>query len=279
MQCANNLKRIGEAAHGRKADGRGTPDLIEGHWVAEISQYLGDERCLICPEGQAAWAATQCVEDQVDIKSGSNYIPLVVGSKLLKLSAVQWGTTGIREGWRVNPVPYDPDDGSNGVYWWGWEDGGDNDFQDIAIKVTPLGGGLVELFVQSWTAGHPELWTKEPRACLAAHTEINAHYYGSSTFKMLQLEVGGECSYGMNNAMLKLSHLNKILALDYGAITAESTDVWTDAKWDTDNDGELDFARHMGRINVLFVDGTVRLKSVDEINPDNLPAENTYWLP
>ena len=280
VTCANNLKEIGKAVHGRKADGQDRPDLIEGHWVVEIIKYLDSGDVLICPEGLSAWAATQSVEDQIDIKSGSSYIPLVVGPKMIKLSDNQWlYTVGIKEVHTTEPVPYDPDDGSNGVYWWGWEDGSDNDFQDMAIRVTPLPGGWADVWVQSGTAGSPELWTKPPRECLAVDIEINGWKYGTDTFKEFQFNVGGECSYGMNNAMLKLSHPTRILALDYGAVTAKSTDVWADPKWDTDGDGELDFARHLGRINVLLVNGSVKLKTVDQINPASPTAARTHWDP
>ena len=283
FQCASNLKRIGEAAHGRKVDDAEEFDLAEGQWVGEIAQYLGGGESLICPEGLATWGVEEgieSVEDMVVIRrspTSDTWVLLVVGPKMLKLSDTQWNTAGIAEGHAVDPVPYDPD--PSGIYWWGWEDGGDNDFQDIAIKVTPIGGGVVQLWVQAVTAGNPELWTADHLECLGATTEINAHHHGAVDGKEFPLSVGGECSYGMNTAMLKLGHSKKILALDYEAITAASTDVWTDPEWDADNDGEPDFARHRGRINVLFVDGSVKLKSVDEINPDNLSAENTYWLP
>ena len=284
VKCADNLRHIGEAAHGRKADGREDVDLREGFWVAEIVEYLGGVESLACPEGSSSWAASESVEAQIVIRRSPTgaWVPLVVGEDLLKLSDTQWQTM-IAEGRSITPpVPYVPD--GSGVYWWGWDDGpggaGDNDFQDMAVKVTPAGSGLVDVFVQSSTSGSPEIWTTDHSERLTEDTETNKHKHGAGTYKEFLLVVtGGDCSYGMNTAMLKLDHQTKMLALDYGSISAASTDIWTDAKWDVDGDGDLDFARHMGRINVLFVNGSVKLRTIDEIDPFDPTAESTYWLP
>ncbi|MCE5279535.1 MAG: H-X9-DG-CTERM domain-containing protein [Planctomycetaceae bacterium] len=87
-------------------------------------------------------------------------------------------------------------------------------------------------------------------------------------------------NYGMNEQAVAMSRGGQILALDYPDTVAKPTeDNWNGPTWDADGDGTLDFARHGGRVNVLFVDGTVRQMTPDEIDPQDQAMRATYWMP
>ena len=65
-----------------------------------------------------------------------------------------------------------------------------------------------------------------------------------------------------------------MLALDYGRIVARTDDVWAD---DATSGGAPSFARHTGRINVLFGDEHVEVMSPREIDPVDPSAVVDYW--
>ncbi|MCP4379715.1 MAG: hypothetical protein GY794_26540 [bacterium] len=39
------------------------------------------------------------------------------------------------------------------------------------------------------------------------------------------------------------------------------------------------FARHRERINVVFMDGSVKMMDPHELNPDDINTEKVRWLP
>ena len=82
-----------------------------------------------------------------------------------------------------------------------------------------------------------------------------------------------ELSYGLNAHFTDSSGLhsrNKILLADYDHLTVTETDVWGPAP---------SFARHSGRMNVLFRDGRVSLMPPAAIDPMVPSLADQYWKP
>ncbi|MCE5326894.1 MAG: prepilin-type N-terminal cleavage/methylation domain-containing protein [Planctomycetaceae bacterium] len=90
-------------------------------------------------------------------------------------------------------------------------------------------------------------------------------------------------NYGMNEEAQTLKNPDQIFAIDYVAPSVKinpALDDWdTQATYDSNNDHVLDFARHRGKVNVLFVDGRVRSMDPDEINPKEAFIRQLYWQP
>jgi len=295
--CQNHLKRISEASQTWSTDvatetqGEAQPrrlsTLASAGWPA-IVKRLASAECLICPEGSVLQEGSP-VEQQLVIRTSptsQTAIPLVSmmegGSyKVLKLSNTQW-ESGIAECARQEPVPYVPD-GNPNVYWWGYDDGafgsGDYDFQDCAIKVTKNGDGTATIYVRTETAGKPEVWNPELTECYARWDQTNVHHDRSAPCVTFKLGVGGASHYGMNGAHLDMQKGGKIQALDYLRTTAYSTDDWSEGQWDGDEDGQPDFLRHRGRLNVLYTDGAVKLMWREEVDPADVEVERELWQP
>lgn len=283
--CANNLKRISESVQtwATETESWQLGPLASGGWPGVVTKYASRD-CLLCPEEDMELKEGVPVEAQVQIlASSSTGIPLVPlnegGSyKVLKLSDTQW-RAAIAECARFEPVPYVPDENPN-VYWWGYDDGaigqGDYDFQDVAIKVTKHGDGTATLWIQACTAGKPQVGDMDFNV-IARHEEINSYYFGSGISKTLNVTVGGGSHYGMNCAHMDVRTPGKILALDYLAAIAFSTDQWDQPDWDEDEDGRPDFVRHGQRLNVLFMDGTVRTMWPEQVDPIDVHVERKYW--
>ncbi|MGB2823032.1 MAG: prepilin-type N-terminal cleavage/methylation domain-containing protein [Phycisphaerae bacterium] len=295
--CQNHLKRIGEATQTwsasvatdtqGEAQPRSLSALASAGWPALVMRYASFD-CLKCPEGTKLQEGTP-VEEQLVIRTsptGPTVIPLVSmmegGSyKVLKLSNTQW-ESGIAESARQEPVPYVPD-GNPNVYWWGYDDGafgsGDYDFQDCAVKVTKNGDGTATIYVRTETAGKPEVWDPQLTKCYASWDQTNVHHNSSAPCVTFTIGVGGASHYGMNGAHLDMQKGGKIQAIDYLRTTAYSTDDWNEGQWDLDEDDRPDFLRHRGRLNVLYTDGTVRLKWREDVDPVDVETERELWQP
>ncbi|MCD6303930.1 MAG: type II secretion system protein, partial [Planctomycetes bacterium] len=290
LLCENNLKRIGQATQTWASDSTSwnLEPLAQEGWPGLVTKYTHSKEVLRCPEG-GELKEGRPVEDQIVIRispTSNVAVPLVGlmdggGFKVIKLSQTQWNS-GIAECARFEPVPYVPDNNPN-VYWWGFDDGaigrGDYDFQDLAIRVTKHGDGTASIYVTGATAGHPEVWTADLTKCLAPWQQINRHYNKSAPGATFKLDVGGASHYGMNVARLDMRRTGKIQALDYASATAYSTDDWDNPEWDEDQNGQPDFLRHRGRINVLFLGGSVKLMYRDDVDPADIEIERELWQP
>jgi prepilin-type processing-associated H-X9-DG protein len=86
-------------------------------------------------------------------------------------------------------------------------------------------------------------------------------------------------SYGMNTAVPDvLDTPGAVMVLDYHWMMAAPNDIWSDYP-NPFNSGVPSFARHSGRINTVFVDGSVRSMDPYDLDPKNSHVERTYWLP
>ena len=288
--CANNLKRIGEAARIWTVDGLANTNmgtkfwkqefLIESGWTSVVMKFASDQ-CLLCPDANGL-PEGKPVEQQIQIKKGNWYFPLVIGPQVIKFSDTQWREL-VDEGKRVYSAEFIPDDNPN-VYWWGFDGApmgvGDDDFQDIAFKITNNGDGTATVFVISETAGTPEIaWMNgalHPQGAWQLH---NVHKNRSLKGVTFTLKIGASSNYAMNEANLDGRDKGKLMALDYLSTTARSTDNWDVPEWDRDEDGRPDFLRHRGRLNVLFTAGDVRLQWRDQVDPIRREVELEYWQP
>ena len=111
--------------------------------------------------------------------------------------------------------------------------------------------------------------------------EIKANHQG---VKMLVSSMHDESLYaervlraGALGYIGKQESPDKIMVMDYAWFVARTTHDWSSEKLKSSIPGIPIFARHHGRINVLFTDGSVRLKRPDEVNPSDPDVQKTLW--
>ena len=84
-------------------------------------------------------------------------------------------------------------------------------------------------------------------------------------------------SYGMyDSARDILNDGSKALVMDYDWIIAKTTHDWAQ---DESSPGVPTFARHMGKLNVLFVGEEVRLMRPEDVNPADAFNQSALWNP
>ena len=297
VQCANHLRRIGEAVEGRRVV-EGVEKLDMFSWPGELVRYLGKDGSMIleCPEADGipeGGAAHKPLDEFACISyhpNHTNRIEFIESGRMAKASQTQYekyggdgGARPMRDHWASGEGYVD--DGS-GVIYWGYEDQGEggDDYQDVFVKETQTPDGRSKLVCQSETSGKPCIWDKKNNVALAHYNEINRYHAVprySETSKTVYIESGHGTgsNYAMNAHTVGEDRVGKIMAMDYIWVTARSTDNWSGESFDANTDGVLDFARHNGRLNVLFHGGEVRSMRPDEIDPSNVTIEAGYWLP
>jgi len=291
--CANHLRRIGEAVEARRAMAN-APKKLDGYgWPGELVSFLGEEGSMIleCPEADGIPEGGG-VHKPLDEFACIAYHPahtnrreFVESGIMAKASKTQYEKNGhnMKHVWASGEGYVD--DGS-GVIYWGYEDQGEggDDYQDVFVIETQTPDGRSKLECHSETSGKPCIWDKKNNKALAHYNEINRWYAVpryTPTSKTVYLETGHGMgsNYAMNNHTIGEDMVGKIVAMDYIWVLARSTDNWASGEFDTNEDGTLDFARHNGRLNVLFLGGEVRSMLPEEVNPSNVEIETGYWLP
>jgi len=286
VQCANNLKRIGEGVMNRRAalgtdwDNR----LLAGTWPQALPPYVGGETGIfLCPEDRDPTTVGGDFPVQMAISPNhtwpgiTHYCDLVPGPMCRKMSVDQhavWFNGG------GGPVPdYDGPEGFPVTYFLTFEDiegGGDMDCNDCQVKVeldannvptfypADLWSGYMMFFV--WSADHTNALDSDPPLAV----------YPNETRSVTA--VGGRASYGMNDDVARLAGgTGKILAVDYEQIVADSSqDQWSD--WHDENNVPT-FARHGGKMNVLHMDGSGKLRRPDDIDPAEESVAERCWQP
>jgi|GEM_PF-1445258 len=299
-QCSSRLKEIGKAMKLLEAQ-EGLGNMKAMFWQDMISPYLGKGReCLICPEytyqmamrGQEEEESTipraQPLEELVAfkvVKGGSTYYEdMGSGPMVVKLSDKNFKKAKA-EGWLGNSnasnyMPRDKyEDGSeetSNPYWLCLEDhGGDQDFKDVMVEVTITGSGYL-LKVQCGFTGHQNWIVSNPDHEVIQRTPSNSL---PGVLEPIPIAAGGViASYGMNVMMPELKIPGAIMVMDYHWLIASPTDLWSECP-DPENGSIPVFARHKGRANVVFMDGSVRMMDPDDIDPDNVKVAKTYWMP
>ena len=285
--CANNLGRIGQGISLFSAgDPRHQKSLLNpGRWPIQLSRFIGHGGVLICPEkegsGGSQTADSVPLNDLVSIHvTTTGYdLEFIEGPFTAKLSdeqfqSITWGSAHIA-------LPKYDAGADPTVYWYVLEDittsSSDMDYE-IAARVTENGDGTVTLSLKMVTgAGYNfNLIDKtDDRKILVTKSQMN----GSADNEVVVGEGGGGlASYGMNVALQDILKVpDKIMVMDYAWFVARTTHDWSGDKLKSNIPGIPIFARHNGQINVLFTDGSVRLKRPNEVNPANPDIERRLW--
>jgi prepilin-type N-terminal cleavage/methylation domain-containing protein len=177
---------------------------------------------------------------------------------------------------------------SAGYYELWFEDirpgGGDMDFNDIILKVNTTAGTIT---IGTQAAGyHFDLIDAATRDVML-HDLARAGEGATGT--VFSLMGRGRSSYAMNvSEGLKEKRNDRIMLLDYVKPIADNNPGSSECAnwWANPPDGMLDrstrlpeFARHMGKLNVVFDDGSLQLVSPYAIDPVNPTLQATYWSP
>ena len=282
VRCANNLKRIGEAAHQRRAsDIQGRIKSLQAlGWQERLLKYLGNRPELLKCDEDGILESGGSVAAQVAVSpnrtwGGITHYLDFEGPMCVKLSQTQYEAGHPGSGsWDQSYVP----DGQD-VYWLFFEDiagGGDRDFDDVHIRVD-RSGSMTLLQPKKGSAGYSH-WL----VSADTHEDLMDPPGKITTNDTRDAAIDQTpASYGMNSHGQWLwGSGGKILVLEYEITIAKDTDAWL-TEWPHEDDPSLpSFARHHGRMNVLYVDGSVVLTPPEKINPGlSESIRSTYWEP
>lgn len=309
VECALHLEKIGQACAARKASQNmgglsAAGQVAANGWQYTLKTFVSqDLSVFVCPEdgnpapdpgGGLKGVCIECYHggnfvwdvylDQADSDqwiwkmSGTQY------REFMKVSG-EGKTTGFKGVY--TSTGYVPDEDPYTTYYtfedtapWG---GGDQDFYDVVLEVRQT-AAQVQFAVMVRASGMSfTLCKKDPdRQVIIADPRVG---------KTAAIEFyGGKSSYGMNSVSARLmSAKRKLLVMDYEqSVAVGSTyDEGTGRAqhlgfWDPPSDepkASPTFARHFGKCNVLLVDGSVKLMSPDEINPNDPDNTEKYWDP
>ena len=299
-QCGSRLKEIGKAVKLLETQ-EGRTDMQAMFWQENVSKYLGDSKeGLICPEyahilSMRGEDGNQEAPKPIPLKElvafkvvkggGTYYEDMGKGPMVAKLSDANFhraqADNRLNNSSFANNFPRGSyEDGAeerSNPYWLCLEDhGGDWDYKDVMVKVSYTGNGYL-LEAESGGTGHTNSIVTKPD-----HTELQRTGSNQARGTLQPIPVattGIIASYGMNIAVPDtLDTPGSILVMDYHWLLASPDDHWSDYP-DPENSSIPIFARHRERLNVLFVDGSVRMMDPHDIDPNNVYVERTYWLP
>jgi len=293
-RCAANLREISKAIALFRTDNREN-NLISGVWQATLKPYVeGKDDIFVCTEfAEDAQEVTEIALTNLVFfrtrKNANTYwdIELTENPYVVKLSDPQYQEArdlgwfcnndsgppdpcghganhfhNVRDQWPYAPTP-------DGVYWLCIEDhGGDWDFKDIMVKITDNHDGTIKLEMTAGNVGHHNTLRSKNDDFGAVHIAKN------TTVPLEVLVPTGECttSYGMHAGAEKIRYDGtKVLVMDYHWTVARPTDVWDYSA------GVPSFARHMGKMNVLFGGGEVILMRPEEVDPADPIIRDSRW--
>ncbi len=298
VKCGSNLRRIAEAVANLRTSEPNT-QLFAGAWQGLLSKYLDENFDIyVCPEfagdddEATTTALTELVYFRVQRGSSLFQVELDENAYMVKLNEAQYNQArGM--GWFGNHNSGGPDpcghganhfdrvrdqwpyaDDGTGIYWLCMEDyGGDQDFKDVMTRVVDNRDGTTTLEMISGFTGHTNTlrWKSD---------DSEIAYIGSNTHTAIEIVLPtGEVknSYGMNFNVQDIIHDgSKVLVMDYDWIVAKTTHDWAREE---SSPGVPTFARHMGKMNVLFAGEEVRLLNPEDVNPADAFNQNALWLP
>jgi prepilin-type processing-associated H-X9-DG protein len=262
------------------------------------------------------WANYAQLSDLADVKTESGttswLVPLEEGRWCLKLSDDQYaaarsagflpGGANLRDKF---DTAYQPG-GNRHSYWLCVEDhGGDDDFKDVMIHVTENKDGSFGLDVSAGQHGHRNSLVNKPEGaelmfvpspCASFHLTVkpsdSPDAVGSGggvevapQYSSIQADdpvQGGvvSTSYAMNAYYPQMTRkAGKILLVDYIKYLVYVNDDWAGEKMDPEQTGSPLFARHGGRMNVLYGDGSVAAENPQDIDPVTPKNEWVLWRP
>lgn len=312
VACANNLEKLGQGYATRSTE-RGALDA--GSWQSALQPYVSDNvEVFHCPEDEHPVPAEPMKRVFIEVFVGPVTNPAVhrwdVYLDEIEESRWTWKLSGTQykeylaagSGERVycpyiatyERTGYVPD-GDPDTWYFVFEDqgfrtgssaGGDKDFYDINLKVhyTRNTVEFTVLFLAGATGYNFNLCVMDPdRKVLIPDFKQTR---GTATLPFSR----GTTSYGMNSMSPEImAGRQKLLILDYeeavaiGSAFDESVYRGEHLRfWDGDPNvpgAPPTFARHFGQVNVLSADGAVKLKYLDEVNPNNVWARRKHWDP
>ena len=283
--CANNLKRIGQAVTLLSGSGPGGQEvrLRTERWQLQLGRYIGEGGVFICPAGDGEEQAIENIPltdlTCIHVTSTGYDLEFIEGPYVAKLSDEQFQAVDFVLGVRYDAPAYNPGVDPR-MYWYILEDvpfeGGDHDF-DIGVRVLENGDGTLTLSVKQITFASYDfnLVDKlDDRKILVRKHQMD----GTPGNEVVVGEASGMASYGMNAEFNSTSNDGeKIMVLDYPWFLARSDHDWSSDRLAGNIPGIPIFARHYGKINVLFTDGSVRLRRPDEVNPADPAIQRTLW--
>ncbi|MCX5682430.1 MAG: type II secretion system protein [Planctomycetota bacterium] len=269
--------------------------------------------------GSSDWSNYAQLSDLIDVMTdcmnGTKYIvPAEEGRWCLKLSDDQYaaarGQGLLNDADSANythtkfDTTYQP--GANRhSYWLCVEDHGDDeDYKDVMIHVTENKDGSFSLAVSSGQTGHTNYIINKPEGAVLMQVQkssasVNLNVKPSDSPNATGTGSGGggplyaanqqddpissavvSTSYAMNVYYPQMTRKgSKILLMDYIRYLAYVNDDWGGEKMDPLMTGTPIFARHTGRMNVLYSDGSVAAEDPQDINPVVPANERTLWDP
>ena len=288
-QCTENLRKIGQAYTVRLSDeGDGTvPALRPQAWTKDLAPYLEDRSEIY-----------RCPEDPRGPRDGGP-VPLL---KVEVWTSVPWAgfppncyvwSMDCEEGpWAARKN----ETGDSYELW--FEDHWNNTWNDLVLRFTAVADGRTRIDYLANHTGKNWYWLVDvnspvtPPAATGAilitpqmgwpHGTDNEPPGGTPVY----VEACGPAySYGMNSVARGSPPLgaDNIVCLDYQVLvahgpTADVPDDWQDPEWWVPEEWRPAFARHFGRINVLFGDGSVGLRDPDEIDPNGGTRVRAAWV-
>ena len=251
--CLSNLRQIYLGASLWRQDNKGKVMPGPG-WRAATVQYLKKQEVYVCPED--ADPSNAALDLLIDIKQRDYDLALVEGPYVQKRNISNGGKS--YELWFEDLL-----------------DKGDNDFNDLVLRIDEMEDGSIRITVVNRSAGFSfDLIDAASREVLLPKLGEKSGSPAGTVFT----RQGGLCSYGYNTEAVKIfGKSDKLLALDYPLLNANAaTDNWT--TWRDPVNG-VKFARHSGRVNVLWADGSATVTDLRAIDPRLVGNIRQVWWP
>jgi prepilin-type processing-associated H-X9-DG protein len=261
-QCANNLYQIGKAYLKRTFDGVPAPNAPA--WVVELKPYLEhNESIWRCPKDTTDFTASvgaigyvrNVSRTYADPEYRSSDIPFTAGKR-------------VRQSTRF---PGDP-------RYLELELSDNFDYDDWTVRVEALPGGYgsIEIVLGDGFGRPPSAPNVNNYHLQILDSSKNLLKDRAQAGDRVTAPGGASSSYGINGLVKQMGHADsqKILAVEYhktvaDVVGANATDSWI----------RMAAPRHRNMLNVLFYDGHVETRTLDEIDPRVTQIQNTYWKP
>ena len=306
VECAIHLEKIGQACATRIASmGTGLRGQVAPlGWQNALKSFVSNDKIVfVCPEdgdpapdpgGGLKGVCIECfyggavVWDVYLDQGGANeWIWKMSRTQYLEFMKVSgegkttpYKAVYLKTGYVEDNDPYTMYFTFEDTMPWG---GGDQDFYDVVLEAHYTESEIQFTVMVRASGMSFALCKKDPdRKVLIPDLSVGA--------KASVPCYGGKTSYGINSMSASiLPAKRKLLALDYelsiavgsaydeGTKRAEHLHYW-DPK-PQDPKAPPTFARHYGKINTLFADGSVQLVSPEAINPNYPENTREYWDP
>ncbi|MHC4563126.1 MAG: type II secretion system protein [Planctomycetota bacterium] len=303
-KCSANLHYIGQAYAAYQTRLDGNRSIGAYSWGQMLMPYLGENpNAAVCPEDEFAHSSLPDLTVSVTYFGlGADHEP---NTRQLFSRFPHWEAGPCEHPgpgvWKLNNEDYstfaaNPDGqdavallpqytpGSNPASYWivieeglhEEEAGSDYDYDDLVIHVTEHGDNTVSMtFHKQWYYANYEVFTADGEELGDPDAESIGTAGNSGPFVLPGVYA---LSYGLN---WRVTHIppakRRIVALDYDREVAHVGGASSvQDEWATQAP-----PRHLGKLNVLFGDGTVSGHAPDEIDPGQPGSANDlkYWDP